>query len=195
MGRIDQAIVELGRQLDGLRGAAAGPLAAEPFFPPDDVEGLPDLRRQAADRVLNAPVFRIESVPLEDFALARAFLDSADSRGMPREAREELVRRIGIYDRRVERERLSGKPRTTLDERRQQVLLRQVIDKCATESFAGLTLGEIDLLIHSYNLLVGRGGELAGDDRLLEIVNRAVDEVCMRWASLERLRDALASRR
>lgn len=195
IARIALTIQDLGKQLDGLRHANSGSLAHVEAFPRDEPDALPEQRRLAAERVLGAPVLRIENMVLEDFALAKAFLESAGARGMPRDQREELVRRIGIYDRRAERDAMASKPRLTIEERRQQVLLRGVIDKCRAGSFAMLTLGEIDLLIHSYDLLVKRPDEFDADDRLLEIVNRAVDEICARWANLDRLREALSSRR
>jgi hypothetical protein len=163
-------------------------------LPPDETDALVRDRRRAAERVLGAPVFQIEQLALEDFALAKAFLDSTSSRTIPRDRRDELARRIAIYDRRSERARLNARPRQTLEERRQQVVLRQIIDKCRAGSFSALTLGEIDLLIHSHDLLMRHAGSPAEEDRLVDVVNRAVDEICARWAHLDRLKQALRSR-
>lgn len=194
MGRIELAIADLGKRLDGLRSAGPeSPALADPF-PPDDPPSLIDSRRRAAELVLGAPIFRIEQMALEDFALAKAHLDSTASRTMPREHRDELTRRIAIYDRRAERERFAAKPRATIEERRQQILLRQIIDKCRAGSFGLLTLGEIDVLIHSYDLLMQQAKSPDDEDRLVEVLNRAIDEICGRWASLDRLRLSLRSR-
>lgn len=195
VGRIEQTVNELGKRIDGLRNADRASLSYVEQLPPEEPDTLADQRRQAAGRILGAPVFQIEQVPLEEFALAKAYLDSVDSRHMARNQREELARRIGIYDRRAERERMAARPRITPDERRQQHLLRQIIEKCQSGAFAGLTLGEIDVLIHSYELLAQRAADPNERDRLLDVVNRAVDEVCDRWANLDRLRAALSSRR
>jgi len=152
---------------------------------------LVEQRRLAADRVMGAPVFKLESLPLEDYALARSFLAAPESLAWPRDRREELRRRIAIYDRRAERERLQSRPRMTIDERRHQLLLRNVLDKCRAQAHASLTLGEIDLLIHSCDLLAQNRASFEQDDRLFDLVNRAVDEVCQRWAKLEAIKDAL----
>ncbi len=194
LGWTKQAIADLGRRLDGLRSADAGSPAISSVLPPEEPEPLGEQRRRAAEQILGAPVFRIEHIALEVFALAKAYLDSTASRAMPREQRDELARRIAIYDRRAERERFAARPRMTVEERRQQILLRQIIDKCRAGSLALLTLGEIDLLIHSYDLIVQQAKSADDEDRLVEVINRAVDEICARWASLERLRLALRSR-
>lgn len=194
LGWIDQAIADLGRRLDGLRSADRNSPALSIGAKLNEPEPLTDRRRRAAEQILGAPVFRIEHIGLEHFALAKGFLDSADSRVMPREQRDELARRIAIYDRRSERDRFAGRPRLTVEERRQQVLLRQIIDKCRAGSFASITLGEIDLLIHSYDLIMQQARSMGDEDRLVEVINRAVDEICARWASLDRLQLALRSR-
>ena len=193
LGRIEQSITDLSRKLDGLRSATPDSPALADDLPVEAPQPIVDGRRRAAELILSAPVFRLEHLALEDFALAKAFLESPDARTMAREQRDELVRRVGVYDRRLERDRLSTRPRPTIEERRQQVLLRQVIDKCRAGSFASLTLGEIDLLIHSYDLLMQQAKSAGDEDRLVELINRAVDEICARWISLDRLRLALRS--
>jgi len=172
----------------------AAPAETPPTLPRAADTGLIDLRREGAERVIGAPIFKLESLPLEDFALARAFLAAKESAAWPRDRRDELRRRIGIYDRRAERDRLQARPRPSVDERRQQLLLRNVLDKCRAQAYASLTLGEIDLLIHSCDLLVQNAAEVDQDDRLFELVNRAVDEVCQRWSKLESIKDALRPR-
>ncbi len=150
-------------------------------------------RRQSAERVLGAPVFKLDEVPLEDFALAKAFLESDEAAQFARERREELRRRIGIYDRRSERQRATLRTTPTVEDRRQQVLLRNVLEKCRAGKYASVTLGEIDLLINSYALIVQQP-EIFGDrDRLLGLIDNAVDAVCERWAELRRVQTDLAS--
>lgn len=176
------------------------PREATPLPPRSDLdeaeESLAEQRQEAAQRVLSAPVFKLDEVPLEDYALAKAFLASKRSKKLRREHREELRRRIGIYDRRAERQRLSTRPRSrsTVEERRQQALLRIILDKCRTGSFATLTLGEIDLLIHGYDLIAGKPEVFGDPDRLLGLINDAVDAVCERWTKLDRLKSNIGSR-
>ncbi len=186
---IERAIREL-QERPGESAVATG-IPAPPPASRNTSADLLEQQRQGAERVMSAPVFKLESLPLEDYALARAFLAAADARGWPRDRRDELRRRIAIYDRRAERERLQARPRMTIDERRQQMLLRNVLDKCRAQAHAALTLGEIDLLIHSCDLLAQNRTSFEQDDRLFDLVNRAVDEVCQRWIKLDAIREAL----
>jgi hypothetical protein len=175
-----------------LRDSTAPSHGAEPIvFPRREDPGLPELRRLAAERVVGAPLTKLDAVPLEDYVLARSFLSSDDASAWPSVRREDLRRRIGIYDRRAERDRLQTKPRPTVEERRQQVLLRNVLDKCRAQKYSALTLGEIDLLIHSCDLLVQHRVPHEDEDRLIDIVNKAVDEICLRWSKLESIRNTL----
>jgi len=164
--------------------------SAPAVFPRQDDPVLPVQRRQAAERVVNSPLVKLEAVPLEDYVLARAFLASEESAAWARERREELRRRISIYDRRAERERLQTRPRQSIEERRQQVLLRNVLDKCRAQAYSSLTLGEIDLLIHGCDLLAQHRVTYDDEDRLNDIVNKAMDEICQRWAKLETLKNS-----
>lgn len=185
---IDAAIRDLEKRLR--EGAVAIPETAPAIFPRQDDPALPVQRRQAAERVVGAPVVKLDSIPLEDYVLARAFLASDDAAQWTNVRREELRRRISIYDRRAERERLQNRPRQTVEERRQQVLLRNVLDKCRAQAYSSLTLGEIDLLIHGCDLLAQHRVTYEDEDRLNEIVNKAVDEICMRWAKLEAIKNS-----
>lgn len=183
---IDTTIRELEKRLRD--GTVAVPDTAPAIYPRQDDPALPLQRRQAAERVVNSSVVKLESIPLEDYVLARAFLASEESASWARERKEELRRRISIYDRRAERERLLNRPRQTVEERRQQVLLRNVLDKCRAQAYSSLTLGEIDLLIHGCDLLAQHRVTYEDEDRLNDIVNKAVDEICMRWAKLEAIK-------
>ncbi len=156
-----------------------------------DDPGLPEQRRLAAERLVTAPLVKLESIPLEDYVLARSFMASDDAAQWTNVRREELRRRIGIYDRRAERERNQNRPRPSVEDRRQQVLLRNVLDKCRAQAYSSLTLGEIDLLIHGCDLLAQHRVTYEDEDRLNDIVNKAVDEICQRWAKLETLKNAL----
>lgn len=185
---LDGAIREMEKRLR--EGAAPVPEAAAAVFPRQDDPGLPVLRRLAAERIVNTSLVKLETLPLEDYVLARAFMGSEESATWARERKEELRRRIGIYDRRAERERLKNRPRQSVEERRQQVLFRMVLDKCRAQAYSSLTLGEIDLLIHGCNLLAQHRVTYEGEDRLNDIVNKAVDEICQRWAKLETIKSA-----
>jgi len=171
-------------------GVASLPEAAPAVFPRQDDPGLPTQRRLAAERIVNASFVKLEAVPLEDYVLARAFMASEESATWARERKEELRRRIGIYDRRAERERMQNRPRQSVEERRQQVLLRMVLDKCRAQAYSSLTLGEIDLLIHGCDLLAQHRVTYDDQDRLNEIVNKALDEICQRWAKLETIKSS-----
>lgn len=196
---LDLAIKDLEKKVAGViqveeeSGALVVDPGANRATPPDIDLTLAKRRHESAERVLNAPVFKLDEVSLEDFALAKAFLDSPEAKSFARDRREELRRRIGIYDRRSERQRLGKRSTPTVDERRQQALLRNVLEKCRAGTYPSVTLGEIDLLINSYALIV-QHPEIFGDrDRLFGLIDNAVDAVCERWAQLRRLQSDLAS--
>lgn len=183
---IDGTIRDLEKRLRDREINVSEPAPAA--FPRQDDPALPEQRRLAAERVVTAPLVKLESIPLEDYVLARSFMASDDAAQWTNVRREELRRRIGIYDRRAERERLQSRPRPSVEDRRQQVLLRNVLDKCRAQAYSSLTLGEIDLLIHGCDLLAQHRVTYDDEDRLNDIVNKAVDEICQRWAKLETIK-------
>lgn len=190
VSRLDRVIRELEQETGSGQLPAPVPRVPTPL-PASGEKSVVQARLEAAQKILGVAVFNLKDLPLEVFALAKAIVQSDDTSALTRGQINELNRRIAIYDRRRERERLDReRPTKSTEDRRHQVLLRQVLDKAQRAELNHLTLGEIDLLIHAHDLILQGHGAASEKDRLQEVLNRAIDEVCERWIRLRDIRDA-----
>lgn len=143
---------------------------------------------QAAQRILDLPLFKLQDAPLEDFILAKLFLESKESITLSRENREDLTKRIKIYDRSVDRRQQADRSSESATERRRQLVLREALDKCLRNQVGSVTLDEINIIVACYDMLLQEEGhDHSPDDRLLVIVNDAIDKICATWTRMERL--------
>lgn len=150
--------------------------------------------REATRRVLSAPRFKLQELPLEDFVLAKMSLDPKAAAPLNRTQADELKQRIKIYDRSVERQRREPRSGPSPEERRQQMVIRKAIEKCRTNQLGSLTLHEIDILIGCYDLVTQKSDANGEDDRLVELINDAIDRICSTWSQMEKLREAMSVR-
>lgn len=211
LGWLDQHVLEAVRKLEALDasdgsdgvGDASSDTTVQEFVEEEVASGgskgssLSDLlspQQAAAVRILDLPLFKVKDAPLEDFALAKLFRDSDAATVLGRKKTEELIKRIGIYDRSTDSSRRSERKGPTQEERRHQMLIRRALDKCRNNQMGALTLDDIDLLIGCYDLLMQGTNSADEGDRLLELVNRAIDHICTSWSKLERLREAMGVR-
>lgn len=155
---------------------------------PDD---LLSPQQAAAIRILDLPLFKVKDAPLEDFVLAKSFRDTDAPAVLGKARTEELIKRIGIYDRSADNSRRSQRRGSSQEERREQILIRRALDKCRNNRMGALTLDDIDLVIGCYDMLMQGADSPDEGDRLLELVNGAIDHICTSWSKLEVLREAM----
>ena len=145
----------------------------------------------AAQRMLDLPLFKLPEAPLEDYILAKLFMESSESKSLNSEKRSELSRRIMIYDRSVDQRRQVEHPTESPQERREQMLLRAALDKCLKNQVGTLTLDEINIIIGCYDILLQQADEQSSNDRLVGIVNEAIDKICATWKNMEYLKKSV----
>lgn len=145
--------------------------------------------RQAIERILSSPLFKVVGLRLQDFVLAKLFLEASGNKSLGKARAGELEKRIRIYDRSMAQTKAParGKPPK---ERREQMLIRRALDKCRNNQIGTLTVSEIDIIIASYDLIAGHNSGPDDGDRLLVLVNDAIDEICEKWSRLGSLRGA-----
>lgn len=150
-------------------------------------------QQAALDRILTSAPFKLKELPLQDFALAKLFLDSTDAKSLDKKKRDDLIKRIKIFDRRAEREQQASKKGVPIEDRRRQILIRNALDKCMNNKMDNLTLGEIDLLMNCCELIAQQDETSFEDDRLLHLLNKAMDDICRLWSRMQLLQDAAPS--
>jgi len=196
---LNQSILETERKLEALDSPEAAldlnsveeigeePAAAKEFSRSD----LMSPQQAGAQRILDLPLFKVKDAPLEDFALAKSFRDTGAPAILGKEKTDELIKRIGIYDRSIDNSKRTARKGPTQEERRHQMLIRRALDKCRSNQMGALTLDDIDLIIGCYDMLMQGSTTPDEGDRLLELINRAIDHICNSWSKLEILREAM----
>ena len=213
----EQRIVDLNREIDSRPGAVESAVAAADektasiHVPSDDgarpaevgvsekdskAQGMEVVKRvrEAAQQLLDTPRFKLSDLPLQELVLAKMFRESKASASMGKARLEELTQRIKICERSVEHRGRPSRPLPSRSERRQQLLIRRALEKCRTNQLGALTLHEIEIIIGCYDLLVQKVHRGRDDDRLLGLINDAIDKVCASWSRLEKLSEMMGAR-
>ncbi len=137
----------------------------------------------AAEHILSTPFESVNSLPLEEIALAQTYL-VAEAKGKPTTTRDKrLAGRIELANQtQPERERLWAREAAASQGRRRQHTLRGAIDKIQSSDVDSMMIGEIDLAMNCFTLLSQRISTDASDERLERILGAAMAEIDQRCA-------------
>lgn len=164
---------------DDARERAKEPEAVENDTVEDDPEEMArDDAALAVELVLSTPIDSIDSLTLEDIALAKNELedDHAVSLTDPSK-RARLSQYIHAYESKKSGAKAGGVKRLGTDERRQQKILRRTLDKCLSEQVNACTFEEARMVVHCYETLLERGALAEEEGRLIELLQTAVNRL------------------
>lgn len=140
----------------------------------------------AAEYMLTIPLKEVGDISLQEVGLVKTFLESEASSGLSAKKRKALGRRIERYDREKERKE-AAKADSDRKERRQQILLRSALDRCASDQIGSLTLNEIELIANCFEIVSSHSKKADEDAHLKAILEKAVRQINEKCARLNRL--------
>ena len=121
---------------------------------------------------------------LQEAALVRSSL-AADPARLPEDARRSIESKVQDF---AEKPSASAPPKGEDAHPRTQLLLREALEKCVTDRVGELTFAEMDLVATCYDLIDRRVSSGAAEDRMMEVLSRAVLQISERCAVILRLR-------
>lgn len=182
------------RRYDGVPGGNAFPdptrQAAAPAAAPVDEGGGSPAEAAAAQFLLSTPLETVESVPLEQVALAQNYLAWRNDAGHSDGEDRRLAGRIELA---IQGGNPTPPPSPSDSERRRQQALRVVVDKIAAGAVDSLTLREVDLAAACYAVLCRKPDADLSERRLKELLHRALLEVEQVLTNMRRKMDALST--
>ena len=164
-------------------GVPAEEILPQPCTPPDGSDvitrenpGNPEAAT-AARMLLETPLETVEAAPLEQVALAQTYLAWRRKSGLANGADRRLAGRIELAIQ--GRNGKAAKPTVTrtLQERRQQRALRDVVAKIQWKRLDTLTIRDLELAVECCTVLAQRPGLDSSEQRLKGILLQAITEV------------------
>jgi len=137
----------------------------------------PDAAALAAKSLLEAPLESVESAPLEQVVLARNYLNERNRSGKANGEEKRLAGRIELALQARDRTQAAPAISGSVQERRQQQVMRLVIGKIVANRMDALTFSELEFVVSSYYVLTQRAELLPTEQRLLAVLSKAVAEI------------------
>lgn len=145
----------------------------------------------AAEHVMSTPMNEVQELPLQEVAMAKAYLETKGAATSKGEKREALSKRIEEY---------SGMSLATTgtavdkSERRHQHMLRNALEKAVGNEIDSLTIMEIEMIAGCVELTRKRAAAGGENSRLDAVLTKAVENIHSKCSHLnqvyERIKNA-----